>query len=105
MTDEELVARKIVPLHAPALGLGPSPSENINSTELLIWTGDRLGIVSTRQPWEDCAELAEAFDENKLSDDNGSDVDEAEQHSRAMRRALESQANERRWMSRFNRIW
>jgi len=76
--------------------------------DLLVWTGSDLGIVTSRVKWEGHDDLVKEFEEKLTLDDKGRDgiVDvrddnREEQYSRIMRRALERQADERRWMSRF----
>ena len=91
----ELVARKIVPLKAPDSGRG-----NAGNGDLLIWTGEKLGIVSTRPQYEDHEELVKAF-EDKLDLGEQEDREKADEYSKMMRQALERQADERRWMSQF----
>lgn len=102
----ELVARKIVPL-APAMPLCDAPAAaddggrgEAGNGELLIWTGEKLGIVGLGMRYEDHEALVNAFEEEDKGDERG-EKERAEEYGRAMRRALERQADERRWMSRF----
>ncbi|ETN46364.1 uncharacterized protein HMPREF1541_00548 [Cyphellophora europaea CBS 101466] len=90
----ELVARKIVPLGGADSGRGKS-----GNGDLLIYTGDKLGIVSTKPEYMDHAELVKAVDNFDLGDEE--DRQKAEEYSKTMRKALERQADERRWMSQF----
>ncbi|KAJ9661932.1 hypothetical protein H2198_001684 [Neophaeococcomyces mojaviensis] len=79
--------------------------------DLLIWTGSELGIVTSRVKWEGHDDLVKDFEEKLTLDDSGErrsdrptdirDSSREEEYSRVMRRALERQADERRWMSRF----
>jgi hypothetical protein len=82
------VARKILPTNAS------EASGRIEQDEILVWTGERIGLVGfTRKPrfgadpddlWNDMVEQA-----GKLP------------YERAMRRTLERQADEVQWMKRF----
>ncbi|KAJ9502918.1 hypothetical protein H2202_002041 [Exophiala xenobiotica] len=92
------VARKIVPLDAPSSAHGQR-----GDADLLIWTGEKVGIVSTNPQFADHEELVKELEEQ---DDfqNASAREErekAEEYSKTMRMALERQADERRWMSQF----
>jgi hypothetical protein len=92
------VARKIVPLDAPNSAHGQR-----GDADLLIWTGEKVGIVSTNPQFADHEELVKELEEQ---DDfqNASAREErekAEEYSKTMRMALERQADERRWMSQF----
>lgn len=84
----EQVIRKIVPL---------DPGESLRGTrgdgDLLVWTGENIGIVSTRPPKQT----------NETPSDSGANTPEEQgaEYSRQMRRALERQADEARWMRRF----
>jgi hypothetical protein len=90
----EEVVRKIIPIN---------PTDSDRGTrgdgDLLVWTGEKIGVITTQQSHDDVDELSKAFDDTL---GNG-DIDiKAEEYARVMRRALERQADERRWMSRFN---
>jgi hypothetical protein len=89
--SSEHVARKIVPLDTGR-----------PDGDLLIFTGDRLGIVTTKPQFEDHEELVRAF-EDGVDVREREERDKVDEYSRTMRLALEGQADERRWMSRFNR--
>ena len=84
----EQVVRKIVPLSA-----GESEQGTRGDGDLLIWTGETVGIVSTKpqKPTTD------------TPSESGADTPEEQgaEYSRQMRRALERQADEARWMRRF----
>jgi hypothetical protein len=84
----EQVIRKIVPLDA-----GESQRGTRGDGDLLVWTGENIGIVSTRPPKQT----------NETPSDSGADTPEEQgaEYSRQMRRALERQADEARWMRRF----
>lgn len=91
----EQVVRKIVPLETAHSARGTR-----GDGDLLIWTGEKIGIVTTKPQWTDHDELVNAFEEKMdLSEKENQKM--AEEYSRAMRRALERQADERRWISRF----
>jgi hypothetical protein len=90
----EQVVRKIIPInpldsHRGARGDG----------DLLVWTGEKVGVITMQQSHDDADELSKAFDDTFGSGDLDT---KAEEYARVMRRALERQADERRWMSRFN---
>jgi hypothetical protein len=89
--SSEHVARKIVPLDAGRA-----------DGDLLIFTGDRLGVVTTKPLFEDHEELVKAF-EDGVGVREREERERVEEYGRTMRAALERQADERRWMSRFNR--
>ena len=93
----DLVARKIIPLTEAESERGTR-----GDLDLLIWTGEKIGIVTTNPQFVDHEEMVRELEE---------DVDEKrekeeqerreEEYSKTMRQALERQADERRWMSRF----
>ncbi|EXJ87326.1 hypothetical protein A1O3_04285 [Capronia epimyces CBS 606.96] len=89
------VARKIIPLNVPNSERGQR-----GDADLLIWTGERVAIVSPNAQFANHEELVSELEQ-------GEDVGEreererAEAYSKTMRRALERQADERIWMSRF----
>jgi hypothetical protein len=90
----EQVVRKIIPVNPPDSERGAR-----GDGDLLVWTGEKVGIITTQKLHDDVDELNRAFDETL---GNG-DVDtKADEYARVMRQALERQADERRWMSRFN---
>ena len=91
----ELVARKMVPLSTMESERGDR-----GDSDLLIWTGERIGLVTTRPRWEDHEELVKSFEE-PLDPREMEDRAKEEEYSRTMRAALERQADERRWMSQF----
>ena len=90
----EQVVRKLVPVDPPGSERGIR-----GDGDLLVWTGEKIGFVSTHQTKDEVDELGEAFEEKLNCEETEA---KAEEYSRVMRRALEGQANERRWMSRFN---
>ena len=90
----EQVVRKIIPVNPP-----DSDSGARGDGDLLVWTGDRVGVITTQQPRDHLDDLREAFDDTL---GNGDMDVKADEYARAMRQALERQADERRWMSRFN---
>ena len=91
----ELVARKMVPLDAMKSERGDR-----GDSDLLIWTGEKIGIVTTKPQWEDHDELVKSF-EDELDLSEQEEREKAEEYSKTMRKALERQADERRWMSQF----
>ena len=98
----ELVARKIVPLCATAAaaeeavrGAGPA------NGDLLIWTGEKLGIVSTVPQYEDHEELVREMEGEGGDGEVAREREREQEYVKTMRAALERQADERRWMSRF----
>lgn len=93
----DLVARKILPLSPDNQAESEQASAN---SDLLIWTGENLGIVTTRPKYENHEEMAKSLDSS--TDEEWDDERKTEEYGKAMRQALERQADERRWMSRFN---
>ena len=91
----ELVARKMVPLDT----IGSERGDRGDS-DLLIWTGEKIGLVTTKPQWEDHNELVKSFEE-ELDLGEQEERDKADEYSKTMRQALERQADERRWMSQF----
>ena len=89
----EQVVRKIIPL-APRLSEGGTRGDG----DLLVWTGERIGIVTTHPQHDSESELTKAFDEKMGS---GGEEEKAEQYARTMRRALERQADELNLMARL----
>jgi hypothetical protein len=90
----EQVVRKIIPVNPPDSERGAR-----GDGDLLVWTGEKVGVITTQKLHDDVDELNKALDETL---GNG-DVDtKADEYARVMRQALERQADERRWMSRFN---
>lgn len=89
----ELVARKMISLPAEFSERGQR-----GDGDLLVWTGEKMGIVTTRLAPQAEGELADPMDDQVNGAGNGK---EAEEYERGLRRALERQADERRWMTRF----
>jgi hypothetical protein len=93
----DLVARKIIPL----------PEDNSDrgargDADLLIWTGEIIGIVSTNPKYADHAEMvSELESDGEEKREKEEQERREEEYSTRMRQALERQADERRWMSRF----
>ena len=87
----EQVVRKIIPLRTEASHRGHQGND-----DLLVWTGERAGIVTTNS-----GPRKTQVEEEQQDKDATQLRAEAEQYDRMMRRALERQADERRWMSRF----
>lgn len=100
----EQVVRKIIPINPVASKQGAR-----GDGDLIVWTGEKVGVITTQRPHndEEFGELSKAFGESSVGNENDGDDEEdldiqAEEYARMMRRALERQADERRWMSRFN---
>jgi hypothetical protein len=91
----ELVARKLIPLETADSDRGAR-----GDGDLLVFTGEKAGIITSKPQWEDHNELVKAF-EDQLDLSEKEEQEKAEEYSKAMRRALERQADERRWMSQF----
>lgn len=87
------VARKIMPLGTPESERGRR-----GDSDLLVWTGEKMGIVTTNPQFADHEELVRELEEDGNARE---EREKAEEYSKAMRRALERQADERRWMSHF----
>ncbi|KIX07949.1 uncharacterized protein Z518_02603 [Rhinocladiella mackenziei CBS 650.93] len=89
------VARKIIPLNEP-----DSERGHRGDADLLIWTGEKIGIVTTNPQFADHEELVRELEGGeKLKEKE--EREKTEEYSKTMRRALERQADERRWMSQF----
>lgn len=73
--------------------------------DLLVWTGADFGIVTTRIEWESHQDMVEETESKVVSTGKQSEEEKAEEYARMMRKALERQADERRWMSRFGGRW
>ncbi len=84
----EQVVRKIISLDA-----GKGDRGTRGDGDLVIWTGEKVGIVSTTPPKKN----------NETPSESGGETPEEQgaEYSRQMRRALERQADEARWMRRF----
>jgi hypothetical protein len=88
----EQVVRKIIPIHPPDSVRGAR-----GDGDLLVWTGEKVGVITTRKS------LGHVDEPSKSLGNGDGDMDtKADEYAQAMRRALERQADERRWMSRFN---
>lgn len=90
------VARKIIPLvtHDSEYGMR-------GDGDLLIWTGERVGIVTTKTQRIDHQQMVNEAESEELLGEEQKLKEREEEYSKAMRQALERQADERRWMSRF----
>ncbi|EXJ53405.1 uncharacterized protein A1O5_13339 [Cladophialophora psammophila CBS 110553] len=96
-TYGDAVARKIIPLDAPSSEWGSR-----GDADLLIWTGEKIGIVTTDPNFMDHEEMVREIEgdvEGKREKEERKRKEE--EYSKVMRRALERQADERRWMSQF----
>lgn len=89
------VARKIIPLNETGSARGQR-----GDADLLIWTGEKVGIVTTNPKFVDHEEMVREIEHVREGVD-AKEREMAEEYSKTMRRALERQADERRWMSRF----
>lgn len=95
----DLVARKIMPLAPNQVSSDHGQS---GDSDLLIWTGERVGVVSTDARFVDHEEMVRHLEgDGDAHEERVRQKNEEEQYSKIMRRALERQADERRWMSRF----
>jgi hypothetical protein len=96
-TTGDLVARKIIPLPEHDGNRGVR-----GDADLLIWTGEKVGVVTTTPQFVDheemVLEMEGDLDEKREQEERAR---QEEEYSKTMRRALERQADERRWMSRF----
>lgn len=101
--SSEHVARKIVALEPSPNGDHGTRSDD----DLLIWTGEKLGIVTTKPERFDHEQLVREIEEDKGVDGISAherDIkrsEEEQQYARRMREALEMQANQRIILSRF----
>ena len=97
----DFVARKIIPLTP----LPQSDRGHRGDADLLIWTGEKIGIVTTDPAFADHEEMVREIEDGQSSKEKKMEREEQErkeeEYSRKMRLALERQADERRWMSRF----
>lgn len=93
----DLVARKIV-----ALDPMESDRGDRGDSDLLVWTGERVGLITTKPQWESHEELVKSV-ESEVDREAKEEREKAEEYSKTMRKALERQADERRWMSQFRR--
>ena len=91
----DLAARKMVPLNATESDRGDR-----GDSDLLIWTGEKIGLITTKPQWEDHDELVKSF-EDKIDLSEKEEREKADEYSKQMRKAFERQADERRWMSQF----
>ncbi|KIW19041.1 hypothetical protein PV08_03331 [Exophiala spinifera] len=89
------VARKIIPLKGVDSECGQR-----GDGDLLIWTGEKIGVVTTKAQFMDHEEMVKALEEGEDPSER-EEREKAEEYSKTMRRALERQADERRWMSQF----
>jgi hypothetical protein len=90
------VVRKIIPLTTDNSEYGER-----GDGDLLIWTGERVGIVTTKTQRVDHQEMVLEAEKGELLSEESKLKEREEEYSKAMRQALERQADERRWMSRF----
>ncbi|KAK5087298.1 hypothetical protein LTR70_007241 [Exophiala xenobiotica] len=115
----EAVARKILTFNSDATG---QDGMTRGDGDLLIWTGWDLAVVTSKVKWTGHDELLQAFEEKMSLEDtdtygegagarsgSGSESrsrsrEMEEEYARTMRRALERQADERRFLARFGRM-
>ncbi|KIV95842.1 hypothetical protein PV10_03449 [Exophiala mesophila] len=99
------VARKIVPLTTMPASSVDSDTYGYGKRgddDLLVWTGERVGIVTTQPQRLDHREVVNAMESAGQQEDTLRDLrHKEEEYAQRMRLALERQADERRWMSRF----
>ncbi|KAL9116117.1 MAG: hypothetical protein Q9227_000486 [Pyrenula ochraceoflavens] len=92
------VVRKMLPVHQ----LWESERGFRGDSDLLIWTGERVGMVQFKDSNVD--DLAASFDQQmslSSDDDQARQRQMEHEHDGQMRRALERQAEEMYWMRRF----
>ena len=80
------------------------PTGSGEADDLLVWTGEKVGVVGFggRDEWVDAEEgVAGPSKVNESGDGDGQLNGEAREYDRQMRRALERQADELNWMTRF----
>ncbi|KAI1609524.1 hypothetical protein EDD36DRAFT_446171 [Exophiala viscosa] len=92
------VVRKIIPLEVSNSEWGRR-----GDGDLLVWTGEKIGIVTTTPQYVDHEELVKELESNETASakQEREEREKAEEYSKVMRKALERQADERRWMSQF----
>ncbi|RMZ92179.1 hypothetical protein DV736_g577, partial [Chaetothyriales sp. CBS 134916] len=94
----DLVARKIVPIIDD--DTINSPRGTRGDGDILVFTGEKAGIITTKPQYQDHDELVRALEDND-GERAQEEREKSNLYSRTMRLALERQADERRWMSRF----
>jgi hypothetical protein len=99
----DVVARKICVLgdggEGDGDGSGGKGEGERGDGELLVWTGEKLGMVSVRGGgYGDHEELVRELEGDG---EGGTEKEREVEYAKRMRMALERQADERRWMSRF----
>lgn len=105
----DAVARKIMTFYADNV-----VGDRIRGDgDILFWTGSDLGIVSSKLKLSGHDELVKAFEEQMTLEDSPEGAagrseaekkQKEENYARVMRRALERQADERRFLARFGRM-
>ncbi|RMD42242.1 hypothetical protein DV735_g2910, partial [Chaetothyriales sp. CBS 134920] len=95
----DLVARKIVPIIDG--DTVDSSRGTRGDSDILVFTGEKAGIITTKPEYQDHEELVRALEHNSGDGEQEEEREKSELYSRTMRLALERQADERRWMSRF----
>ncbi|KIW81420.1 hypothetical protein Z517_04445 [Fonsecaea pedrosoi CBS 271.37] len=99
----DAVARKIIPLDDDS---APFSSESERGrrgdADLLVWTGEKIGVVTSDAQFMDHEEMVREIegDVEELREKEERERKQ-EEYSKIMRHALERQADERRWMSQF----
>ncbi|OQV00852.1 hypothetical protein CLAIMM_06294 [Cladophialophora immunda] len=94
------VARKIIPLDESPASSGERG--NRGDADLLVWTGEKIGIVTSDPQFMDHEEMVRECEGNVEEKREKEERErQEEEYSKTMRRALERQADERRWMSQF----
>ncbi|KAK5945803.1 hypothetical protein PMZ80_003011 [Knufia obscura] len=110
----EAVVRKILTFSSDATHTsGDMTGMTRGDGDLLIWTGWDLAVVTSKVKWTGHDELVQAFEAKMSLDDSPegasrrnseSEREREEEYARTMRRALERQADERRFLARFGRM-
>ncbi|KIY02237.1 uncharacterized protein Z520_02375 [Fonsecaea multimorphosa CBS 102226] len=95
----DAVARKIIPLNT----LDSSERGHRGDADLLVWTGEKIGVVTSDPQFLDHEEMVREIEAADTEEKQAKEeqVKKEEEYSKTMRRALERQADERRWMSQF----
>jgi len=97
MPGSDDMARKLLPTRAAGANSGSSASGRVNDNDLLFWTGEKLGLINfTARPGftaEDFEEKVEALDDETTAKER-----EEREYSERMRQALQTQADDARFV-------
>ena len=88
------VALKILPVHP-----NPADVEDISSDEVLVWTGEKIGLISFSNHPRFGGEDGQAWEEQTESTEVAMQRREEKVYGETMRRALQRQADEVRWVT------